>query len=97
MKLEVIEERVSDAKEDNEQDSDEEVDGKETQEIARKALQAREQVENFLQSFSGDSENLDKSLDEDRDKQIQQLKGMVMDKDKLQFIKRSSNFSLYLQ
>ena len=53
----------------------------------KKALESKEAAEKFLQSFSEESLNLDKSLDEDRDKQINQLKRMLKDKDKLLHIK----------
>ena len=58
-----------------------------TQAIIKKALETKNQAEAFLQSFSDESLNLDKSLDEDRDKQINQLKKMLKEKDKMMHIK----------
>lgn len=88
VKLEDIEERVENSHENNiEDESDKEEDESETQAIMKKALESKEAAEKFLQSFSEESLNLDKSLDEDRDKQINQLKRMLKDKDKLLHIK----------
>ena len=87
VKLEDIEERVENSQGVMETESDKEEDEGETQAVIKKALEAKEAAEKFLQSFSDDSLNLDKSLDEDRDKQINQLKRMLKDKDKLLHIK----------
>ena len=85
IKLEKVEEKVE--KGEKSEESEEDDEDTETQQIIKKTIKTRQEVDMFLQSFNEEDDDLDKSLEMDKDRQITELRRLLKEKTKLVYIK----------